>query len=108
MPNREQVSHLEPPDSHHLAQGWIEMGNATEADAELKEISLPITTSYPMCCKSAGRLRAGPDVAFCLDLATALTTLTPERPFGWIHRVLSLVSFSLCSGCSDHHLYYFG
>jgi predicted Zn-dependent protease len=26
----------------------------------------------------------------CLDIATALTTMTPERRFGWIHRAHAL------------------
>ncbi len=83
---------LEPPDSHHLqsAQGWLELGNATEANAELEKI--------------AAENRAHPDVLqirwqiyakaqkwdACLDLATALTKTVPERRFGWIHQALSL------------------
>lgn len=86
------MSPLEPPDSHHLqaAQGWLVLGNATEANAELEEIS--------------AEHRAHPDVLqirwqiyakvqkwdACLDIATALTKTVPERRFGWIHRALSL------------------
>ena len=39
---------IEPPDSHHLlaAQGWAELGNFAEADAELREIS-PALRTHP-------------------------------------------------------------
>jgi hypothetical protein len=34
---------LEPPDSHYLqaAQGWLELGNPTEANEELQKITAP-------------------------------------------------------------------
>ena len=55
---------LRPPDSHHLqaAEGWIGLGNYADA----------------------GKWDA------CLDIVTALTTMTPERRFGWIHRAHTL------------------
>ena len=42
------VKPLEPPDSHHLlaAQGWAELGNFAEADAELKNIA-PAWRAHP-------------------------------------------------------------
>jgi len=38
------VNPIEPPDSHYLlaAQGWAELGNYAEADAELKNIAAPL------------------------------------------------------------------
>ena len=79
-------------DTHHLtaAEGWLALGSFIEAHEELERIT--------------PRLRAHPDVLAvrwqvhaaanqwdaCLDLATAITKLAPERPFGWIHRSYAL------------------
>ena len=36
-----KIRPLAPPDSHHLlaAQGWLELGNHLEANAELEQIA---------------------------------------------------------------------
>ena len=41
---------LKPPNSHHLlaAQGWLELGNHIEADAELDN-TRPARERIPMC-----------------------------------------------------------
>ena len=86
------TSPLQPPDSHHLqaAQGWVELGNHIEADAELDNI--------------AANLRAHPDVLnvrweiyaaakkweATLDIAAAVIQLDPEDPLGWVHRSYAL------------------
>jgi predicted Zn-dependent protease len=83
---------LQPPDRLHLqaAEGWIGLGNYAEANDELDQI--------------AAANRARPDVLqlrwriyadarkwdACLHIAMALTTMTPERRFGWIHRAHAL------------------
>ena len=75
---------LPPPDKHHLraAQGWLELGNALEANEELERI--------------APELRAHPDVLevrwhiyahakkwdACVDIAEAIIKLAPNRPDG--------------------------
>ena len=40
------IESMEPPDSHHLlaAQGWAELGDFAEADAELRQIAAPLRT----------------------------------------------------------------
>lgn len=83
---------LQPPDAGHLqaAEGWVGLGDYAAANDELEQI--------------AAACRAHPDVLqlrwhiyanawkwdACLDIATALTTMTPERRFGWIHRAHAL------------------
>jgi tetratricopeptide (TPR) repeat protein len=79
---------LETPDSHHLqaAQGWLELGNHAEANAELEKIT--------------AHLRAHPDVLAvrwliyakaeqweaCRNIGVALVNLAPEDPIHWLHR----------------------
>jgi predicted Zn-dependent protease len=83
---------LEPPDSIHLqaAEGWLELGNHIEADAELDNI--------------AANLRAHPDVLkvrweiyaaakkweAALDIAAALIQSDPDAPLGWVNRSYAL------------------
>ena len=83
---------IDPQDSMYLeaAQGWLDLGNDVEANEELERID--------------AKHRAHPDVLqvrwlvhakagkwdACLDIATALTQMLPERRFGWIHRAFSL------------------
>lgn len=78
---------LEPPASLHLeaAQGWLDLGNYLEADAELDRIP--------------ARLRAHPEVLILrlqiyekakkwdasIDIARAITRFAPDQPYGWFH-----------------------
>src|ERR1044071_2430569 len=88
------IKPLEHPDILHLqaAQGWMELGNHNhlEAHQELEKI--------------AASLRAHPDVLqirwqvyaqakkweACLDIASALVQISPEKSDGWVHRSFSL------------------
>jgi predicted Zn-dependent protease len=83
---------LEPPDSLHLeaAQGWLDLGNHIEANEELEKIS-PENHAHPKVLQVRWRIyaKAGKWDA-CLDIATALTRMTPDRRFGWLHRAMSL------------------
>ena len=83
---------LEPPHSHHVnaALGWLELGNFTEAEAELNTLS--------------DEWRACPEVLFvrweiqarrkdwnaALETATALVGAAPHKPEGWIQQSFSL------------------
>jgi tetratricopeptide (TPR) repeat protein len=83
---------LEPPDTDHLgaARGWLDLGNHLEATEELEKIA-PRFRSHPdvlqvswlVCSKAENWPR-------CLEIATTLTKLVPERRFGWLHRAVSL------------------
>lgn len=100
------VQPLTPPDSHHLlaAQGWIELGNYSEANEELEKISPP--------------LRVHPDVLeircqvyshakkwdACVNVASALVKLAPERSSGWIQRSFDLHELKRTQAAFDNLL----
>jgi Flp pilus assembly protein TadD len=77
---------LEPPDSHHLsaAVGWLELGDAAEAGAELEKIAQQfrshphvLVVRYEICAK-AGKWDAA------AEIARTLTQLEPHRPGPWV------------------------
>lgn len=83
---------LEPPDSNFLeaAQGWLDLGAAKEAVAELDRISAE-NRAHPevlqmkwRVCSSSGQWEV------CLATATELTQVAPDRRFGWLHLAFSL------------------
>jgi predicted Zn-dependent protease len=83
---------LQPPDSLHLraAEGWVGLGDCAAAEDELEQIS-PASRAHPDVLQLRWRICAvAKKWDACLDLATALTTMTPERRFGWIHRAHAL------------------
>jgi predicted Zn-dependent protease len=83
---------LAPPDALHLqaAEGWIGLGNYAEANDELERIAAA-NRAHPDVLQLRWRIYADARKwDACLDLATALTTMTPERRFGWIHRAHAL------------------
>lgn len=83
---------IEPPDAHYLAAavGWLELGNAAEAAAELNQVR-PIWQSHPdvlelrwlICAEQ----RHWEDA---LRAASALVERAPERATGWLHRAYAL------------------
>jgi predicted Zn-dependent protease len=83
---------LEPPDNFHLdaAEGWIGLGDYAAANDELKQIA-ETNCAHPDVLRVRWRIyaHAGKWDA-CLGIATALTTQTPERPFGWIYHAYTL------------------
>ena len=83
---------LEPPDSHHLqsAQGWLELGNYAEANEELEKIAAPNRAHPDVLQMRWGIYAHARKWEACLEIATTLTKLTPDRRFGWVHLALSL------------------
>ena len=72
------------------ADCWISIGNLARAGAELGEIS-PASREHPDVLKVRWNSCAqAHEWDVCLDIATTLTQIAPERPFGWIHLALSL------------------
>src|SRR5512146_269986 len=83
---------LEPPDTHYLsaALGWLELGNLTEATAELGHIREE-RQRHPevlevrwLVCAEQQRWEEG------LQAARALLEQAPERPSGWLHQAYAL------------------
>ena len=86
------IQPLEAPDSLHLqaADGWIGLGNYPEANEELGQIAAA-NRAHPDVLQLRWRIYANAEKwDACLDIATVLTTITPERRFGWIHRAHAL------------------
>jgi hypothetical protein len=86
------VKPLEPSDSHHLraAEGWLELGNHIEANAEL-ELIAPILRAHPDVLEIRWAIYAIAEKwNECADIGRALVELEPEDAFGWIHRAYAL------------------
>jgi tetratricopeptide (TPR) repeat protein len=83
---------IEPPDIHFLsaAVGWLELGNPTEAEAELGRISAE-QQSHPDVLEVRWMMLAETrrwDGA--LEIARALLKCAPDRCSGWLHQAYSL------------------
>lgn len=86
------VQPLTPPDSHHLstAQGWLELGNHLEANAELEEIS-PAMRVHPNVLEIRWEIYAKENRwEACVDIARAVMRTDPHRSFGWLHHSYAL------------------
>ncbi len=86
------VSPLEMPDSHYLsaAVGWLELGNAQEAAAELARMS-PAVRCHPDVLEVRWAIYAERgDWLEGLKAAQTLVQEAPERPTGWLHRAYAL------------------
>ncbi len=86
------MSPLEPPDTWHLsgALGWLGLGNPTEAEAELKQIS-PGQRQHPEVlearwhiCAELQKWEEG------LQVARQLIHSAPEISAGWLHQAYAL------------------
>lgn len=86
------IQPLEPPDTHHLnaAEGWLGLGNASEAEQEFQKLS-PAAAVHPEALRVRYHLyqfdqRWEP----AAETAQALCRVVPEMPFGWIHWAYAL------------------
>ncbi len=83
---------LEAPDSHCLraAIGWMELGNPTESEAELNQISAAgqrdpdVLEVRWLLCAERRSWESG------LQVARTLVEVAPERSSGWLHRAYAL------------------
>jgi uncharacterized protein HemY len=94
---------LDHPDSSHLraSEGWVGLGDFTSAGQELDQIS-PGNRAHPDVLQLRWRISAGAENwNACLDIATTLTEMVPERRFGWIHRAQSLDKLGRTSEAKD-------
>ena len=87
-----RVKPLEPPDSHHLdaAIGWLGLGCAGDARAELNRIS-------PEHQEHAGVLEARWTISAhekqwseALEIACSELRIAPDESSGWLHRAYAL------------------
>jgi len=83
---------LSPPDTHFLsaAAGWYELGNITEAKAELERIS-PALREHPDVLELRWLVHAQEkNWEQGLAVAEKLVEIAPERSSGWLHRAYAL------------------
>jgi hypothetical protein len=80
------IKFLQPPDNHHLqaAIGWLELGNHTEANEELKKIT-PQHRVHPDVLQVHLHIYVvAQKWDLCLDIANAIIELDPDRGGGQI------------------------
>jgi len=97
---------LEHPDSFHLraAEGWVELGNHVEANAELEMIA-PELRAHPEVLEVRWHLLAtARKWEACVEIATAIAELVPEQPHGWIHRSFALHELKRTAEARDNLL----
>ncbi|HZV35037.1 MAG TPA: tetratricopeptide repeat protein [Verrucomicrobiae bacterium] len=83
---------LEPPVSHHLnaAQGWLGLGNADEANAELAKIPVSLQ-KHPEVLEVRWQTRAkARQWEECVQIAEEFIDLAPKQAWGWVHRSYAL------------------
>lgn len=79
-------------DQRHLAaaEGWLELGLPLEAKAELAKITTQ-QQSHPDVLELRWHICAKEKLwPACVEIATTITQLAPERVDGWIHRSFAL------------------
>jgi tetratricopeptide (TPR) repeat protein len=86
------VQPIDPPDHHHLqaAIGWLELGNAVEAQGELDRLK-PELLDHPAVLAIRWRISAvGKRWDACVEIAGAMVDGAYDHPEGWIHRSYAL------------------
>jgi predicted Zn-dependent protease len=81
------MENLAPADQHHLraAEGWFELGNAPEAEAELEQLA-PALRDHPAVLELRWQIQAQrKQWEECIALARAITQAAPKAASGWIH-----------------------
>jgi predicted Zn-dependent protease len=97
---------LSPPDSFHLqaAQGWLELGNHIEAEAELDNITASLR-AHPDVLKVRWEIYAvAKKWEAALDIAAAIVQLDPDDPLGWVHRSYALHELKRTAEARDNLL----
>lgn len=86
------MSPIGPPDSFYLraAQGWLELGNLAEAQAELGRIAPDLAAHPHVLGLRWDVLSTGRDWANALEVAAAMIQVAPHEPAGWFNRSYSL------------------
>ena len=83
---------LEPPDSHCISavMGWLELGNAREAEVELRNVSAEVATHPDVLEARYAVLSQQQRWPEALEAAQQLTRLAPKRVSGWLHQAYAL------------------
>ncbi len=86
------MEELEPPDTHHLsaALGWMELGNCTEARADLAKVSAALALHPAVLEVSWTVYAAEKDWAKALETAERLVQCAADHASGWLHRAYAM------------------
>lgn len=101
-----QFAQLEPPASHYLlaATGWLELGNPTEAHAELENMAAEWHT-HPLVLDLRWQIFAQEKKwDDCLKVAATMTRQTPQNILGWIHQSYALHELKRTAEARDNLL----
>jgi tetratricopeptide (TPR) repeat protein len=95
---------IEPPDSHHLraAEGWLELGNWREADADIERISSEVRLLPEVLAMRFRIFSAGKDWERALAVGEILVALAPDNPGAWIDRSNALHYLGRYQEAFDH------
>lgn len=91
---------IEPPFTHYLTAcaGWLELGNAREAAAELDQLP-PELADHPAVIEARWQIEAQLEHwGEALDHARALVRAFPDDPGGWLHQAYALRRCSFGGG----------
>lgn len=97
---------LTPPYSLYLraAEGWFELGNSAEAEAELDQIP-PGLQAHPEVLSLRWQISASAkDWEEGVQIASTLMQVAPEEPLGWIHRSYALHELKRTAEARDNLL----
>jgi tetratricopeptide (TPR) repeat protein len=89
---KKSIKPLEPPDSIYLnaAEGWLGLGDHIAANEELEKIT-PQLRVHPDVLAVRWQIYAKEKKwEACVDIATAIVKLAPDKTDGWIHRSFAL------------------
>src|SRR5436189_6057198 len=89
---RSFMESLAPPASHHVmaAIGWMELGDLSEALAELDKLDPTIQQHLEVLEVRWSILAAQRDWDTAAKIGRALIAADPERPSGWLHHSYAL------------------
>jgi predicted Zn-dependent protease len=83
---------IESPDRHHLlaASGWMDLGDAVEAESELQKIKASLQSHPEVLNVRWSILASAGNWIAAIDLARTIRDLTPDEALGWIHLAYAL------------------
>ena len=87
-----KIKELEPPDSLHLraAEGWLELGNYTEANEELEQIT-PLMRAHPHVLAMRYEIYSqAKRWDYAVEIASTLVQQLPDNALHWINRSFAL------------------
>jgi hypothetical protein len=87
-----EMKTLEPPDTFHVdaARGWLGLGDAVSAAAELEHITPPCRTHPAVLHARCEIYHRTKEWDALIAVAETLIEIAPKDPQGWVHRSFAL------------------